>query len=155
VDEVNTGTHVDPSKITVGEWLQKWLATQRLSPGSHETCTIAVKRIDAELGHIKLQKLRPAHVHDMKLLKRDGTPLSTSTARQTRRILKAALQSAVDIELISRNVGAIGKRVAAEDDEVCILGPEDYGCPRGSERRLPVSYRFVCLSHSYAPRWSC
>ena len=123
--EVNTGTHVDPSKITVGEWLQKWLATQRLSPNSHETCTIAVRRIDAELGHIKLQKLRPAHVHDMKLLKRDGTPLSTSTARQTRRILKAALQSAVDIELISRNVGAIRKRVAAEDDEVCILGPEE------------------------------
>src|SRR5262245_21156608 len=125
VHEVNIGTHVDPSKISVGEWLQTWLAAQRLSPASHETCTFAVQRLDAELGCIKLQKLRPAHVHDMKLVKRDGAPLSTSTARQTRRILKAALQSAVDIELIARNVGAIGKRVAAEDDEVCILGPEE------------------------------
>jgi len=110
---------------------------------------------DAELGHIKLQKLRPAHVHGMKLLKRGGHPYQLRQQDERARILKAALQSAVDIELISRNVGSIGKRVAAEDDEVCILGPEDYGCPRGSERRLPVSYRFVCLSHGYAPRRSC
>src|SRR6478752_5696976 len=67
VNEVNTGTHVDPDKITVGEWLHKWLAKQKLSPGSHETASFAVKRLVSELGHIKLQKLRPAHVADMKL----------------------------------------------------------------------------------------
>ena len=125
VNAVHTGTHVDPDKITVGEWLHKWLAKQKLSPGSHETATFAVKRLVDELGHVKLQKLRPAHVHDMKLLKRDGTPLATNTARQTRRTLKAALNHAVEIELVHRNVAAVGKRVAAEDTEVDILGAEE------------------------------
>ena len=59
----------------------------------------------------------------MKLLKRDGTPLAKKTAGQTRRVLKAALNNAVEIELIHRNVAGIGKRVAAEDTEVEILGP--------------------------------
>jgi integrase len=125
VNAVHTGTHVDPDKITVGEWLHKWLAKQKLSPGSYETATFAVKRLVDELGHVKLQKLRPAHVHDMKLLKRDGTPLATNTARQTRRTLKAALNHAVEIELVHRNVAAVGKRVAAEDTEVDILGAEE------------------------------
>src|SRR5262245_6724159 len=87
--------------------------------------TFAVQRLVAELGPIKLQKLRPHHVHDMKLLKRDGTPLASNTARQTRRVLKAAIHHAMEIELVHRNVAAVGKRVAAEDREVGILGAEE------------------------------
>ena len=123
--EIHTGTAVDPSDITVGDWLHKWLDKQRLSPGSHETVAFAVQRLVAEIGSVKLQKLRPAHVHDLKLLKRDGTPISPSTERETRRILKAALQSACDIELIARNAGAVGRRVAGEDAEVVIMQPEE------------------------------
>jgi len=61
----------------------------------------------------------------MTLLKRDGSPVSASTARQAHRVLKAALQAAVDIELVSRNVAAVGKPPAAEGGEVNILGPEE------------------------------
>ena len=143
VNAVNAGTHVDPSNITVGEWLEKWLAKQKLSPGSHETATFAVQRLVAELGHIKLQKLRPAHVADMKLLKRDGTPLAANTARQTRRILKAALNHAVEIELVHRNVAALGKRVAAEDTEVEILGAEEI---TAALEALRGSYLFPIVS---------
>jgi integrase len=121
--EVNTGTAVDPSKITVAEWLDKWLSGKKLSPKSAETYAVHVARLAAAIGNIVLQKLRPVHIHDMHLLKRDGSPVATRTAQNTRRVLKAALQAAVDIELVSRNVGASGKAPTAEDDEVVILGP--------------------------------
>ena len=61
----------------------------------------------------------------MHLVKRDGTPVAAATARHARRVLKAALQAAVDIELVSRNVAAVGKPLAAKGDEVHILGPEE------------------------------
>jgi integrase len=123
VTSVNTGTHVDPDKITIGEWLHKWLAKQNLSPRSAEAYDVIIARLAAAIGDIKLQKLRPVHVHDMRLLKREGTPVAPRTAQNTRRVLKAALQAAVDIELVSRNVAASGRTPAAEEGEVQILGP--------------------------------
>jgi integrase len=125
VHEVHTGTHVDPSKITVGEWLHKWLASQKLSPRSVEAMTGIVDRLKAVIGDIKLQKLRPVHVHDMRLLKRDGSPVAPRTAQQVRRVLKTALQSAVEIELVTRNVAASGKPVAGEHAEVDIMQPAE------------------------------
>jgi integrase len=122
---VSAGTFVDPSNMTVGEWLNKWLSSQTLSPRSEETYSTVVARLIAAIGGIKLQKLRPVHVSDMQLRKRDGSPVSASTARQVRRVLKAALQSAMDIELVPRNVAAVGKLPSVEDDEVAILGPAD------------------------------
>jgi integrase len=121
VHEVNTGTLVDPSTITVGEWLHKWLAAQTLSPRAAETYAVVVGRLVSAIGTIPLQKLKPVHVHDMQLLKRDGTPVAPATARQARRVLKAALQSALDLELVHRNVGAIGKPPAAGKGKVDTL----------------------------------
>jgi integrase len=79
----------------------------------------------------------------MKLLKRDGTPLATNTARQTRRTLKAALNHAVEIELVHRNVAAVGKGVAAEDTEVDILGAEEIAA---TLEALRGSYLFPIVS---------
>jgi integrase len=125
VHEVHTGTHVDPSKITVGEWLHKWLARQKLSPRSAETYDVIVARLAAAIGDIRLQKLRPIHLHEMQLLRRDGSPVATRTDRHARRVLKAALAVAAEIELVSRNVAASGRAPAAEEGEVEILGPAE------------------------------
>src|SRR5262245_37321314 len=59
------------------------------------------------------------------MVRRDGAPLSAATERQTRRVLKAALAAAMEIELVSRNAGVVGSRVAGEDDEVDIPGPAE------------------------------
>ena len=121
MNAVNTGTHVDPADITVGEWLHKWLSGQKLSPRSAETYAVTVARLVNAIGHIKLQRLKPAHLYDMQLLKRDGTPIAPGTARTTRRLLKSALQTAVEIELVPRNVAAIGKPVTAGKGKVDTL----------------------------------
>jgi integrase len=121
VHEVNTGTSVDPSNLTVADWLKKWLATQALSPRAAETYAVIVGRLVSAIGTIPLQKLKPVHIHDIKLTKRDGTPVALTTARQTRRVLKAALQSALDLELIHRNVAAVGRPPAAGKGKVDTL----------------------------------
>ena len=123
--EVNTGTHVDPDEITVGAWLHKWLAGATVSPRSHEAYTTAVNRLVGAIGHVKLQKLRPIHVHEMKLLRRDGSKVSPRTFATARRVLKAALQQAADLELVSRNVASSGRAPTVETGEVDILAPEE------------------------------
>jgi integrase len=145
LNAVNAGTFVDPSNMTVSEWLRKWLASQTISPRSEETYATTVGRVITAIGHIKLQKLRPVHLLDMQLLKRDGSPVSTSTARQVRRVLKSALQSAVDIELISRNVVAVGKPPAAEEGEVHILGSAEITAVLESLRQTEL-YAIVSLA---------
>jgi integrase len=125
VYEVHTGAHVDQSKLTVAAWLHKWLASQNLSPRSAETIEGAVARLIAAIGTIKLQKLRPIHLADMQLLRRDGKPVARRTFQNVRRVLKQALQAAVELELVSRNVAAVGRPVAAEEAEVCIIQAEE------------------------------
>jgi integrase len=123
--EVATGTHVDPTDLTVEQWLHRWLDQQNVGEQTAETYRFAVARLVRSVGNIKLQKLRPAHIHEMKLTRADGKPLGVVTAKNTRRILKAALRTAVEIEIIHRNVASYGKPLAAEEGEVHILGPQD------------------------------
>ena len=145
ITAVSAGTFVDPSKMTVAEWLLKWTASQPLSPRSEETYSTIVRRLSAAIGELSLQKLRPIHLRDMRLLKRNGSPVSVSTARQVRRVLKAALQSAVDIELISRNVAAVGKPPTAEEGEVVILGPSEITAALEALRQTEL-YSIVSLA---------
>jgi integrase len=125
ITEVNTGAFVDPSKLKTGEWLRAWLAGLKLTPRSRETYEDIVDRLDRAIGSIPLQKLRPVHVRQMKFTKRDGAPVAEGTARQARRVLKAALHHAMDNELVSKNVAASGSRVAAEEDVAEVPGQED------------------------------
>jgi integrase len=124
--EVHSGTHVAPDAITVGDWLTQWLAKKKLSARSLETYQVHIARLTRAIGSIRLQKLKPVDVHNMVLTKVEGTPVAPSTARNGRRVLKAALQAAFDLELVSRNVAtSSGSSVAAEDGEVHILGPTE------------------------------
>jgi integrase len=125
VNAVNTNTHVDPVDITVGQWLHSWLEKQNVGEQTAETYRFAIARLVRAIGSIKLQKLRPVHIHEMKLTKADGKPLGVVTEKNTRRVLRAALRTAFEIELISRNVAAIGKPLTGEEREVHILGPDE------------------------------
>jgi hypothetical protein len=98
--------HVDPSRMTVREWLTSWLAAIRpeVSPKTHERyCEIVENFLAVELGALLIAKLAPAHIsiaytgwatHG----RRDGKPggLSPQTRRHIHRILNAALSRAVD-----------------------------------------------------------
>jgi Phage integrase, N-terminal SAM-like domain len=102
---LDTGEHVDPTRMTVREWLATWLAAVReeVSPKSHERYSeIADNFLVPELGAIAITKLAPAHIQAAYSKwaiegRRDGKPggLSPRTRHHIHRILSSALARAV------------------------------------------------------------
>jgi len=94
---VANGTAVDPSTVTVADYIRQWLnADEGLSPKTLERYRqLAERQIIPHLGATHLQKLRPAQVHDWHriLLKSggaEGRPLSAHTVGHAHRVLHRA-----------------------------------------------------------------
>jgi integrase len=110
---LDTGEHVDPTRMTVREWLSAWLAAVReeVSPKTHERYSQIVNHsLAPTLGNLPLTKLAPLNIQDAysKLAtegRHDAKPggLSAQTRRHIHRVLHAALSRAVEHQLIARN----------------------------------------------------
>jgi integrase len=110
---LDDGSHVDPTRMTVREWLTAWLGAIReeVSPKTHERYGEIVNNFLApELGALPIAKLAPVHVSTAYTRWategcRDGKPggLSPQSRRHIHRILKAALGRAVEQQVIARN----------------------------------------------------
>jgi integrase len=129
--EVENGTAVDPSKLTVAEWLRGWFDdAPELSPKTLERYRqLAEQQIIPHLGAVPLQKLRPVQINDWHglLLRAGGAagrPLSARTVGHAHRILHGALERAMRLELISRNVAHAIRPPAVDAAEVEILGAD-------------------------------
>src|SRR3989442_451103 len=62
---LDTGEHVDPTRLTVRQWLTSWLAAVReeVSPKTHERYSeIAENFLALELGALPIVKLAPSHI---------------------------------------------------------------------------------------------
>ena len=110
---LDTGEHVDPTRMTVREWLKAWLETVRaeVAPKTHERyAEIAEHFLALELGALPITKLAPAHIQ-MAYGKwalggrRDGKSggLSPQTRRHIHRVLRAALSRALEQQVIASN----------------------------------------------------
>lgn len=111
--EIEKGLFVEPSKLTVGEYLQKWLADakNKVAPKTYLRYEeIVMKSMIPELGQIHIEKLKPLHIQNYynKMLesgRQDGTGgLSPTTVVQHHRILHKALEMAVKWQVLARNV---------------------------------------------------
>jgi integrase len=129
--EVENGTAVDPSRVTVAEWLRGWFdEAADLSPKTLERYRqLAEKQIIPHLGATALQKLRPAQIHDWHttLLKcggAGGRPLSARTVGHAHRVLHRALERAMRLEIVSRNVAHVIRPPAVDAAEVASLGAD-------------------------------
>jgi integrase len=110
---VDTGEHVDPTRMTVRQWLTTWLAAVRaeISPKSHERYTEIVENFLAPaLGNLPITKLAPVHIQEAYnkwatsgRRDRKSGGLSPRTRRHIHRILKAALSRAVEQQVLARN----------------------------------------------------
>ena len=111
--QVDTGTFVEPSTLTVGEYLRQWLrdyaethVRQRTLEGYRERLE---KHVIPHVGHIALDKLSPRQIQGMEttLLKsgrRDGAGgLSAQTVLNVHRVLFQALRHALRLGLLQRN----------------------------------------------------
>jgi integrase len=110
---LDTGEHVDPTRLTVRDWLTTWLAAVReeVSPKSHERyAEIARHFLMPALGNLQLTRLAPSHIQQAysgwatggRLDGKDGG-LSPLTRRHIHRILNSALARAVEQQVLARN----------------------------------------------------
>lgn len=132
--EVESGTAIDPSKVTVADYVRGWLdgATQ-LAPKTLERYReLADNQIVPHLGALQLQKLRPAHIADWHatLLRKGakgGGPLAARTVGHAHRVLHSALARAASLEIVSRNVAGIISPPKVEGTEVESLTESQIG----------------------------
>lgn len=66
--ELNTGVYVEPSKLTLSEYLDRWLPSHiktKLSPSSADKYRREIEnRIKPVMGHILLEKLTPLTIQN-------------------------------------------------------------------------------------------
>lgn len=115
--QVQNGFDIDPEKLTVEEFLKKWLADRKgkVSQGTHYNYTLITKQhIIPELGALPLSKLRPIDLRDFeaKLSKEGrkdnkktaGPGLAASYVHKIHVVIRGALHDALKWELVYRNV---------------------------------------------------
>jgi integrase len=136
--QADAGTLVEPSKITVAQYLRAWLggpagaetalpSPAGLTPKTAERYReLAEGQIIPHLGAITLQKLRPAkvaewHAEILKSGSRKGQPLAARTVGHAHRVLHRALERAVETEVLSRNVAAAVSPPKVENAEIEII----------------------------------
>jgi integrase len=117
---VDTGEHVDPSRLSVRQWLTTWLSTVReeVSPKTYERYSEIVQHfLIPALGNLELVKLAPRHIQTAYSAlasagRRDGKPggLAPQTRRHLHRILNSALARAVEQQILARNPAEVFKK---------------------------------------------
>jgi integrase len=111
--EMNTGAYVEPSRMSVGDYLKRWLedyARTNVAPKTYERYEeIVMKHLSPTLGHIQLSKLQPLQIQSyyseaLVSGRRNGKGgLSPQTVLHHHRVLREALQQGVRWLLLARN----------------------------------------------------
>jgi len=106
--DVNHSQYVEPSKLTLGEWLTEWLETAIKPPNkrlrTYETYQSVIERhLKPALGHLRVQQLKPT---DLKRYYNENA-LSPTTLEQHHTLLHSALKAAQLQGLVQRNVASL------------------------------------------------
>lgn len=137
--DATRGGVVDPSQITVGEYLEGWLAGRRAGRAqrTHEIQEAMIRlHIGPGLGKKKLQKLTPAELRRffdaLNTERLDGDtvrrPLGRSSQRLIHQLLHQALKDALEVELVTRNIAAFVKPQPPrerEDEDLAAFTPQE------------------------------
>jgi integrase len=139
----DTGEHVDPSRMTVGQWLELWLDTIRaeVSPKTHESYTEIVRcYLKPAFGNTRLDKLAPPEIQKASnaWTRQDGKPLSPRTRRYIHVILKSSLARAVEQNIIARNPADVLRPPRIEKKEITTHTVEQSASLLESIRHLHV-----------------
>src|SRR5438874_10397327 len=108
VHALNHGEFVEPTKLTLGEWLTEWLEksvkpTKRIQTyGTYKSVVTA--NLTPALGHIRLQALKPV---DVQQYYASHATLAPATVGLHHAVLSASLRSAVKNGLVTRNVASL------------------------------------------------
>lgn len=104
---VDAGTYVEPSKMTVSQWLEAWLAeyTGDVKPYTKRAYATNIKKhIIPALGALRLEKLTPLQVQKFyNECMREPKSLKPKTVKNIHGVLHSALKQAVMNGLIRSN----------------------------------------------------
>jgi integrase len=106
LNELEAGTFIEPTDVTVAEYLESWLADvvrHQVATRTHDRYTgIARKHLIPRLGAVKLSALRPDQVQRCYAEMLDAG-LSSASVHKVHVVLHSALRSAVRTRLIARS----------------------------------------------------
>jgi integrase len=130
--ELNTGAYIEPVKLTVGDFLEKWLddyAKVNVGGKTFERYVGIVRQhLIPALGSILLTRLQPLHIQtcyskSLECGRKDGRPggLSPQTVVHHHRVLREALKQAVRWQLLPRNAADAVQPPKAQYHEVNAL----------------------------------
>ena len=134
----NTGTEVDPRRITVKDYLRRWLrdyAEVNVSPSTYERYEEMIEHhVIPALGAYRLRALRPAHIQkayqDFESAggrRRKGEPLQARTVKHIHAVFRQALRFAVQWQLLANNPSDAAAPPRAERKEMRALNQEEAG----------------------------
>lgn len=133
---IDKGIHVDPSRLSLADYLDTWLADtcpRTVGPKALERYAGLVRnQIKPHLGATLLQKLRPAQI-DTWLQQLGKSGLSVRSVRHAHGVLRTALAHAAAVELVERNVCSLIKAPSLERTAVEILTADEIA---GTLKRL-------------------
>jgi integrase len=140
---LNTGTYIEPNKITLGEWLDNWMhdyMKPNLRPTAYQVYEVNLRvHVKPHVGHIGLRALQASELQRLfnNLLtdgrattewdKKDNPGLSRGTVEKIRTIVKSALKQAVENDLIIKNPATSTKLPVMEKAEVVPFTSEEAG----------------------------
>ena len=135
LNEAHNGTLVEPSKLTVAEYMrarvEHWHASKQISAKTAERYRELVEnQITPHIGNTLLQKLRPLDLEKWHTAldrsgRKDGkSGVSKRTVGHAHRVLFKALNEAVKHGLIIQNAAAVEKAPKVQADEMVILTSE-------------------------------
>src|SRR5262245_25227062 len=135
VAEHASGAAVDPSRVSVAEFLRRWLdwANAHVSRKTHERyCELVRLYVTPHIGALPIQKLRPVHLVDLyaTLQERGGAQggaLSPRSVGHVHRILRRALALAMTWGVTTTNVATAVKPPPVAHTEIPVLTPEQIG----------------------------
>ena len=133
IDSLNRAAD-DGEKLTIGNWIRNWLenyAKPNVRPRTYEKYSSTLKAyILPTFENVLLNELTAADLqkHLNRLLetgRADGTGLSSSTVRGTRRYLSMCIDDAVKSGLVSSNVVRLTKAPKLSKKEIAVLSKEE------------------------------
>ncbi len=146
------GLVYDAGKLTLGEYLDRWLAGSVKGTVKETTYAnyayITRKHVSPALGRVKLKSLTPAHVRGF-YGEKARTDLSAATVKKMHVVLSKALSQAVSDGLIPRNAadGVKPPRVSAPGEEIKPLDSEECAAFLEAARGESLEALYVLAVH--------
>lgn len=120
------GINLTGSSITLGDWLDKWLTEYKrnqVQPTTYEGYEYNIRHIKNALGRIKLEDLKPDHIQRFINDFKKENKLRTLKISHT--LLSAALDQAVNNDLLVKNPAKMVTLPKQEKKEANVLSPEE------------------------------